>query len=142
APLIAFGFLFALGTSPGKNRLAVLVPFFAIVSYTLFFNCVARRTEHRFLLPQMTLWATYGGIGADALLGVANRALKWAGGIVLAVCLAWGAFLAVEGEENLLLDPRYAAEAWFRTHVKRGETIEAQGKNVYLPLFPPQAHVV
>ncbi|MGH7327063.1 MAG: ArnT family glycosyltransferase [Polyangiaceae bacterium] len=142
APVIAFGFLFALGTPKGKDRLAALVPFFAIVSYTLFFNCVARRTEHRFLLPQMTLWATYGGIGADALLGVANRVLKAAGGVVLAGSLAWGAFLAVDVEANLILDPRYDAEAWLRANVKPGETIEVHGKNVYLPRFPPQAHVV
>lgn len=142
APVIAFGFLFSLGTPRGKDRLAALVPFFAIVSYTLFFNCVARRTEHRFLLPQMTLWATYGGIGADALLGVANRVLKAAGALVLAGCLAWGAFLAVDVEANLLLDPRYDAEAWLRANVRPGETIEVHGKNVYLPRFPPQAHVV
>ena len=142
APLIAFGFLFALGTPGGKNRLAALVPFFAIVSYTLFFNCVARRTEHRFLLPQMTLWAAYGGIGADALLGVTNRAMRAFASVVLAGCLAWGAFLAVDVEANLLLDPRYDAEAWLRANVKPGETIEVHGKNVYLPRFPPQAHVV
>ena len=142
APLIAFGFLFALGTPGGKNRLAALVPFFAIVSYTLFFNCVARRTEHRFLLPQMTLWAAYGGIGADALLGVANRWLRASAVLVLGACLAWGAFLAVDVEANLLLDPRYDAEAWLRANVRPGDTIEVHGKNVYLPRFPPHAHVV
>lgn len=141
APIIAYGLFFALGTPGASKKIAALVPFVAILSYTLFFNCVARRTEHRFLLPQMTLWAAYGGTGAGAVLGVEKRWLRSAAVIVLGGALALGAFLAIDVEANLLMDPRYDAEAWMRAHVQPGDTIEIHGKNVYLPRFPRQAHV-
>jgi hypothetical protein len=51
-------------------------------------------------------------------------------------------FRCVELDANLLLDPRYDAEAWLREHVKPGDTIETYGLNVYLARFPEGAHVV
>ncbi|HEX7666925.1 MAG TPA: glycosyltransferase family 39 protein, partial [Polyangiaceae bacterium] len=138
---ITFG-LARLVSLEKRSRIVALVPLFAIVSFTLFFNCVARRTEHRFLLPQMTLWGAYAGIGADWMLSLGPEIAKRVTRVVLAGAVMWGAFLAVDVEANLLLDPRYDAEEWLRANVKSGETIEVHGKNVYLPRFPPQAHVV
>ncbi len=138
---LAFG-LVRLGLLEKKSRIVALVPLFAIVSYTLFFNCVARRTEHRFLLPQMTLWGAYVGLGADWMLSLGPDILRRVTRVVLAIAVMWGAFLAVDVEANLLLDPRYDAEAWLRANVKPDDTIEVHGKNVYLPRFPAQAHVV
>ena len=42
----------------------------------------------------------------------------------------------------MLLDPRYDAEAWMRTHVRPGDVIETYGQNAYLPRFPQGATVI
>jgi hypothetical protein len=54
----------------------------------------------------------------------------------------WAIFLVIDVDANLILDPRYDAEAWLREHVQPGDVIEVHGKNVYLPRFPAQAHVI
>jgi hypothetical protein len=59
-----------------------------------------------------------------------------------AACFAPALFACATVDANLLLDPRYDAERWLAEHVAPGETIEVHGLNVYLPRFPPQAHVV
>jgi hypothetical protein len=144
APLAVAGLVRAATLAEGRVRGAALVPACAIVSYTLLFNCVARRTEQRFLLPQTVLWAPYAGIGMDSLIAWAQgrkplAALVWAacGGI-----LAWGAFRCADVDANLILDPRYDAEAWLAQHVASGDVLEVHGKSVYLLRPPPQAHVV
>ncbi len=139
---LALGLLRSLRIAERNQRVVAFVPFFAIVSFTIFFNCVARRTEHRFLLPQMTFWAAYVGIGADFLLSLGPEIARRVSRVALAIAAMWGAFLAIDVDANLILDPRYDAEAWLRDHVAPGDVIEVHGKNVYLPRFPTQAHVV
>jgi hypothetical protein len=139
---LALGLFRSLRIAERNQRVVAFVPFFAIVSFTIFFNCIARRTEHRFLLPQMTLWAAYVGIGADFLLSLGPEIARRVSRVALAIAAMWGAFLAVDVDANLILDPRYDAEAWLRDHVAPGDVIEVHGKNVYLPRFPAQAHVV
>lgn len=139
---LAIGLFDTLRMKDRKLRIVALVPLFAIISFTIFFNCIARRTEHRFLLPQMTLWAAYVGIGCDRLLSLGPEIARRVFRVALAIAAMWGAFLAVDVEANLILDPRYDAEAYLREHVQPGDVVEVHGKNVYLPRFPAQAHVV
>ncbi|MEO8874051.1 MAG: hypothetical protein ABI461_00560 [Polyangiaceae bacterium] len=141
APLLV-GLISAFRIADRTRRIVAFVPFFAIVSFTIFFNCVARRTEHRFLLPQMTLWGAYIGMGVDTWLSFGPAIAKRVSRVALAAAAIWGAFLVVDVDANLILDPRYDAEAWLREHVAPGDVIEIHGKNVYLPRFPAQAHVV
>jgi len=142
APVVLLGVCRAVFIDDRAKRVVGLLPLFAIISFTIFFNCVARRTEHRFLLPQMTLWAAYAGLGADFLLSLKSRLLAIVTRVVLAALAAWAFFFVVDVDANLILDPRYDAEAWLREHVAAGDVIEIHGKNVYLPRFPVQAHVV
>jgi hypothetical protein len=142
APIVALGLGRAFLTADKTKRITALVPFFAIVSFTIFFNCIARRTEHRFLLPQMTLWGAYAGIGADFLLSLKSRPLAIGARVLMAAISLWAIFLVVDVDANLILDPRYDAEAWLRDHVQPGDVIEVHGKNVYLPRFPANAHVI
>jgi hypothetical protein len=141
-PVVA-GLLAAARTKECRQRLAALVPLAGIVSFTLAFNCVARRTEHRFLLPQMCLWAVYAGMGLDVLVQAARR--RWVRGAVLAAVVlvfAFALFRCADVGVNLTSDPRYDAEAWLRDHVSPGDTLEVEGKSVYLPRLPPQANNV
>jgi 4-amino-4-deoxy-L-arabinose transferase-like glycosyltransferase len=122
---------------------ASLVPLLAAVSFTLMFNCTARRTEHRFLLPQMVLWAVYGGIAIEAVVFAGRAAWQRAAAGAVALALyALALFECATVDANLVKDPRYEAEAWMAAHVAPGDTIEVHGLNVYLPRFPPQARVV
>ncbi len=141
APLAAAGGILALGARDPARRAAGLVPIAAIVSFTLFFNVPAGRTEHRFLLPQMVLWAVYAGIAMDRALDVPSLGARLAIRTGLVATFAWALFRCVDVDVNLLLDPRYDAEAWLRAHVSPGDTLEVHGHNVYMPRLPPQAVV-
>lgn len=135
----------ALGVSRIRDRdvrLAALIPLFCALSYTMFFNCVARRTDHRFVLPQMILLAAYGGIALDVFTQQRIRwreRLSWA----ITVCMGGvGLFACVSVTAALLLDQRYDAEAWLREHTRPGDLIETHSLNVYLLRFPSDARVI
>ncbi len=137
------GLVLLMRTTRENRKAAALVPLLAAISFTVLFNCTARRTEHRFLLPQMVLWSVYAGVFVDALLfdlrGAARRVL--AVGAVAGVG-AWALFKCIDVDANLLMDPRYDAEAWLAANAAPGDLIEVHGLNVYLPRFPKQARVI
>jgi hypothetical protein len=139
APLAGAGLVCAGRVRDPARRAAAFVPLAAIASFTLFFNCVARRTEHRFLMPQMVLWAVYAGLGLDGWLTVARPRLV--ARLAIVATFAWALFRCADVDANLLLDPRYDAEKWLRAHVAPGDSLEVHGYNVYLPRLPPQAVV-
>lgn len=123
---------------------AGLLPLLAAVSFTVAFNCVARRTDPRFAMPQAVLAAVYGGVAVDALvfrMAPAWRPARWLARLAVAAAFAVALFAAADVDANLLLDPRYEAEAWLREHARPGDTIETYGLNVYMPRFPPGVRV-
>jgi hypothetical protein len=125
-----------------SRRVAGVLPLLAAVSFTLTFNCVARRADPRFFLPQAAMLAIYGGVGVDALVSAGGSALaRWAGRAAAAAAFGQAAVGAVAVDANLVMDPRYDAERWLETHVRAGDAIETYGLNVYLPRFPPTASV-
>ncbi|HEX3343390.1 MAG TPA: glycosyltransferase family 39 protein [Polyangiaceae bacterium] len=147
----AFGVLVVVGVAllvradrREPSRLAGgLLPLLGMVSFTVAFNCVARRTEHRFGLPQAVLAAVYGGVAVEAFVFRARAPVaRWLGRLSVAGAFAVALFAAADVDANLLLDPRYEAEAWLREHVRPGDTIETYGLNVYMPRFPEGARVV
>ncbi|HWY66256.1 MAG TPA: glycosyltransferase family 39 protein [Rhizomicrobium sp.] len=122
-------------------RVAGLLPALAILSFILCFNFAALRSDDRFLLPQAVLACVYIGIAAEALAfapGIWGRAVARVGLVVTAL-LALHQVVAVDAA--LLLDPRYDAERWMRTHIAAGDTIETYGQNCFLPRFPSYARV-
>ena len=144
ALLMAAGLaLHIVNKDDGAKKAAGLVPLFALLSFTLLFNCTALRTEHRFLLPQMILWSVYGGLGLErAIFGIVARPARILAHAALSVAFAVAIFRALTVDANLVLDPRYDAEAWLASHVSPGDEIEVYGLNVYLPRFPAQARVL
>jgi hypothetical protein len=145
APVFALGVVIAVARNRGRDRIAALVPLFAILSFTLAFNCVARRVEERFMLPQMQLLAVYGGCAVAGVLELAavarSRALSWMVRIGGAVSVLAGLRLSVIVIATMLGDARYDAEAFMREHVREGDVVEVYGGNVYLPRFPATARV-
>jgi hypothetical protein len=136
--LVGTGLALRRGTHGPARRVAGLVPLLVALSFTAAFNCIARRTDHRFVLPQAVMCSVYGGIGLDALVDGARHAFaRWS--VRLGVAVAFGEALlgALDVNANLLLDPRYDAESWLRTHASPAEVVETYGLNVYLPRFPP-----
>lgn len=145
AILVALGLALVVRAARGRpaRLVAALLPLLVVLSFTACFNCIARRTDHRFGLPQMVLVAVYGGIGLEALVfGLRFAPVRWLARLVAAAAFAVALFGAADVDANLLLDPRYDAEAWMRAHVSPGDTIETYGLNVYMPRFPPGAHVI
>ncbi|MBX3210782.1 MAG: hypothetical protein KF850_01980 [Labilithrix sp.] len=149
APLIAIGFVHAVVTArrtPAARRGAALVlallPLFVAISFTATFNWSSLRTDARFLMPQALVLAVYGGRALDALAFETRGVLRFVGRAVVGVDLAVALYACVAVDVNLLYDPRYDAEAWLRSHVEPGETIETYGLNVYLPRFPEHARVI
>jgi hypothetical protein len=119
---------------------AGLVPLFAAVSFVVCFNFTARRTEHRFALPPILFLSLYAGLALDSALGACTKAWQRAlaaGGA--AALFAWSLFDCAAVDANLLLDPRYDAEAFLRAHVESGDLIEVYGSNAYLPRLPAGA---
>jgi hypothetical protein len=141
APL---GLLLLLRDGAGRSGrvVAALLPLLVAVSFFVAFNCVARRTDERFVLPQSVMLAVYGGIGLDAAFSRIRPMGGWVARAAVVASLAWGLFEAAAVDVNLLGDPRYAAEAWLRDHLRPGDTIETYGLNVYMPRFPPGSHVI
>lgn len=143
APVFGLGAVLAFARSRGRDRIAALLPLLAIVSFTLTFNCVARRVEERFMLPQMQLLAIYGGGAFGVLLEAARRrpVVTWLLRSFAAGCILAGLRLSVIVIANMMGDARYDAEAYLREHTKPGDVIEVYGGNVYLPRFPAGVHV-
>jgi len=145
APVFGLGLALAALRTRGRDRIAALVPLFAIFSFTLAFNCVARRVEERFVLPQMQLLAVYGGCAIGGVLEsapvVRSRALSWMVRIGAAAGVLSGLRLSAIVIATMLGDARYDAEAFMRENVREGDVIEVYGSNVYLPRFPSAARV-
>ncbi len=145
AALAGLGIHVARARGRGDEReklVAGLVPLFGAVSFVVCFNMTARRTEHRFAMPEMLLLAVYAGVAFDWLLERwqstwrRRAALGVVGGL-----LAWALFVCVDVDVMLLFDPRYDTEAWLRDHVQSGDLIEIYGANAYLPRLPDNARI-
>lgn len=129
----------------GRARLVALLPLLSALSFTLAFNCWARRVEERFVMPQMLLVGVYGAVALarGAELAAARRgAFRAAFGVVTVVTFAWALRMSAAVDATMLRDPRYEAEGWLAAHAKPEDTIEVYGMNVYLPRFAPWMHVV
>jgi len=144
APAILLALL-GLAALRRKSLASSLMPLLAALSFTLAFNFVALRSETRFVLPQSVLLAIYLGLGAEWLLAqtaepgrrIARLATILLGG-VLAI---WAGAACIGVVAAFWGDPRYDAEAWLGSHVRRGDPIEIYGLNAYLPRLPDGATV-
>lgn len=125
-----------------EKFVAGLVPLLGAASFIICFNFTARRTEHRFAMPEMLLLGVYIGVGFDRLIEVCkSKLLRRAAIAAVAACIALGVWLSASVDAMLILDPRYDAEAWLRTNARDGDLVEVYGANAYLPRFPKNLRV-
>jgi 4-amino-4-deoxy-L-arabinose transferase-like glycosyltransferase len=146
ALLVLGGLVVLVLDSPRREParlVASLAPLLAAVSFTVAFNCVARRTDHRFGLPQAIVAAVYGGIALDVLVfRLRPVRARLVARLAAAAAFAVALFDAAAVDANLLGDPRYEAETWLRARVLPGDAVETYGLNVYMPRFPPGVRVL
>lgn len=146
-PIGAAGLVTAIAAPTPRRRAAGLVPLFAAISFTIAFDMAARRTEHRFALPQSIMLGIYVGLALDALQTwlvdrrAGSRKSVWAFAVGSALLVAMALFGCVAIDAAMFLDPRYEAEAWLRAHLRPGDRVEVYDNNVHLPRFSAQARV-
>jgi hypothetical protein len=136
APFVALGVVVACRARDRAVRAAGLLPALVALSFTVAFDLTARRTEDRFVLPQLVMCGLYAGLGVDALqswLGPKRVAVLVA---VTALAFVPAAFRCAAVDAAMLLDPRYDAERWLREHVAPGDKLEVYDNNVHLPRLP------
>jgi hypothetical protein len=138
----ALGFVPLLALGVWRSRTAQhWVPLLVALSFTLAFNMVARRTEHRFEMPQSIFLAPTAGVGAAWAWNALPR-LRRPLGLAFAIFALQALFMCIAVDAALLGDPRYAVEAWLMQNGKSGETVELYGNNVYLPRIPTALRAV
>ena len=118
----------------GLERARGLLPFLAALSFTIFFNLGARRTDDRFLLPQSLLFFPYAALAFDAAVErwPRSRAVVYAAAtIALLPALIGVASL----DATLLGDPRYEVER-FLAALPAGTHVEVYGSAPFLPRIP------
>lgn len=115
------------------RRFVVLAPVVLALSFTLFFNFAALRTEERFVLPQMIVVGMYAGIFVAYVLAIpTSPSYRWLRAVLLVFPLGMAVWGAIRVDITMLADPRYRAEEWLRAHASPGDTIEMEGLNPYL----------
>jgi len=120
--------------APPNERAARLVPLAAAVSFTIAFNWTARRTEARFLLPQMLLWGIYAGYALERLLF--QHPLKNVARALAVPLSVWALYRAAAVDAALIGDPRYDAEGWMQREMLPAARVETYGNDAYMPRFP------
>ena len=118
----------------GLERARLLLPFVAALSFWIFFNVGARRTEDRFLLPETLFLAPYVAMTFEAACELWPQAVR---GITIAFALSLApAVLAIASmDATMLADPRYAAEDWLK-ELPSGTPVEVYGSAQFLPRLP------
>ena len=131
----------ACRASDAARRAAGLVPLLAAISFTVAFDMSARRSEHRFVLPQMLMLGIYAGLALDEAHARLWPRHRWVLLALVAPCLSYALFRCVAVDVAMILDPRYDAERWMTEHVRSGDRMEIYGSNVQLPRLPADAAI-
>jgi hypothetical protein len=130
----AAGGLGLAACTPSPSRLRRLLPASAAASFFLLFDCTARRTEVRFLLPVALLLTPYAALLFAAAWTRLPRAR--AAGVALGLLALVPGWLEVASLDGALLaDPRYEAERWL-AGLPPGTSVEVYGGPIFLPRIP------
>lgn len=149
ALLFAAGVLIAIWPrrdAEGRRRdsAVALLPALGALSFTLGFNCWARRVEERFEMPQMVLVSVYGAVALAALerwVRGRSRPARVAFGLLCSAALLLALRQSAAVVAVMLDDPRYQVEDFLAAKLASGDGVEVYGRNVYLPRFAAGTHV-
>ena len=120
----------------GLERARALLPLLAALSFTIFFNFGARRSDERFLLPQSLFFFPYAAVAFETAIGRWPRSRS----LVLAAAasaLAPALLGVASMDATLLADARYEAERILAA-LPAGTHIEVYGSAIFLPRIPSQ----
>ena len=120
----------------GLERARALLPLLAALSFTIFFNFGARRSDERFLLPQSVFFFPYAALAFET----AMRRWPRSRSLVLAAAasaLAPALLGVASMDATLLADARYEAERVLAA-LPAGTHVEVYGSAIFLPRIPPQ----
>jgi hypothetical protein len=136
APLVIVGLVASWRADDRATRAAGLVPALVALSFSLAFDMMARRTEDRFVLPQMLMCGVYAGLGCDALQTWLEPRRRGVLAAAVGVAFAPAVFRCAAVDAAMVLDPRYDAEQWLRAHLAPDDRLEVYDNNVHLPRLP------
>jgi len=136
--LCAAGILIAVIQNRKNSRqlLLSLVFFIASLSFYLFFVQIIRQSNVRFIMPISLFLTVYGGYAIDRGIAASRGLFKVAFIIIVTASMAYGFYLTIHVNANLLFDTRYRAEEWMQQHMQKDDTIEYYAYEHYLPRFP------
>jgi 4-amino-4-deoxy-L-arabinose transferase-like glycosyltransferase len=133
--LMAAGAWYALRA----RRWLALLPVLCSVGY--YFTMIAPAVSHsRYLLGVVLLALPLAGRAIVAAFEASGAAWRALGIATTVAALLWQAALLVHLQLTLAGDSRYAMEAWVRTHVPAGATIESSTQARYLPRLSDSYH--
>lgn len=143
---IAFAALIGLGLAirsrKGFARWRILLPMVAAISFYVFFNFSARRTDTRFLLPQSILVFPYAALVFDrAWTGVKSASSRRLVAALAVLALVPAVIGVASMDATLLADPRYEAER-FLAALPATTHLEVYGGPIFLPRIPAQLKAV
>lgn len=115
----------------GLERMRLLLPLFAALSFWIFFNTGARRTEDRFLLPESIFLAPYLAMTIEAAIELFPK-MQTAVYAICAISLAPALLAVANVDATLIADPRYVAEKWIDA-LPNGTHVEVYGSAQFLP---------
>ncbi len=128
------GLLFVATSTRHIERARALLPMTAAVSFFVFFNLGARRTEARFLLPESLLLFPYAALAFErAWLRWPGRSAALAFAAVASLAPALLRVASLDG--TLLADARYEAER-FLQRLPSGTRVEIYGGPIFMPRIP------
>lgn len=123
-----------------RARAAALVHGIWILSFWGFYG-ISPHHALRFILPIVPSLLLLGAAGLVALSRKSPRHRR-AVLIVLTLVLMYSAAYTAEADRKLVRDPRYAAGAWLKQHVRAGSTVGFFTNESYLPYFDRPAFSV
>ncbi|MEO8797162.1 MAG: hypothetical protein ABI551_04690, partial [Polyangiaceae bacterium] len=135
-----FGLVLVLGAKRGLERVRLLLPAVAALSFWIFFNTGARRTEDRFLLPASIFLAPYAAVAFEWAFERASTHRPRVAAL-FTVCLVPSVLAVVVMDASMLGDARYAAEKYLAT-LPAGTHVEVYGSAQFLPRLPPHLNTV
>jgi hypothetical protein len=140
AVLAVLGLVVAGVTTRGLDRVRVLLPLLAVLSFTWLFTLGARRSEDRFLLPQTVFGLPYAAVVIARAWDARPRARPWLAALA-AACVLPALIGVASMDGTLLVDSRYEAER-FLQKLPPGTHVEILGTTNFLPRLPPALDVV
>ncbi|MEO6029538.1 MAG: glycosyltransferase family 39 protein, partial [Candidatus Binatia bacterium] len=130
-PVVLLALLGLAVVRPGARRgVAWLIA--AALSYLVTFVGPILYVFPRFVLPIVFVSAVLAGVGGAALWTRAGGIGRLAVAGSLAIVFVYGTSMNL----GLILDSRYAAEAWLTRHVPAGTLVGINGEGAYLPRVP------